>query len=314
MTLRIRLLLSYLVLLAIALSVISGTVLLFIASRPAPTRPTYEKLATLARGLNFRDLVRDIESDRSRPIVTVSILELVDNFAESRNVRVLLVQVVSDEDPVVAYDSLRHFAEGNIINLQQDTEYTNRALQGLLPSNVEQFYGSFQDPETDTAWLVGGFVQQNRVGFGRSRPVIWLLAEEQTRISLQDALSDFSSAVLPPLIQAAGIGLLVAIGLAVILSRTIAKPLQAVASAAESLSQGDLRQRVPVAGPPEVKAVGEAFNQLTAEVLGTQQAQRDFLANVSHDLKTPLTSIPGLFTGDYGRCGERPQRCRPNHL
>src|SRR6185369_13313190 len=44
----------------------------------------------------------------------------------------------------------------------------------------------------------------------------------------------------------------------------------------------------------EVRTVAEAFNQMTLQVQETQKAQRDFLANVTHDLRTPLTSIQGF--------------------
>ena len=46
-------------------------------------------------------------------------------------------------------------------------------------------------------------------------------------------------------------------------------------------------------GPAEVRSLAESFNQMTAEVMAANAAQRDFLGNVSHDLKTPLTSIQG---------------------
>src|SRR6185436_7076299 len=57
---------------------------------------------------------------------------------------------------------------------------------------------------------------------------------------------------------------------------------------------GNLDQTAPVHGPQEVKTVAIAFNQMAAQVNSTREAQRDFLANVTHDLKTPLTSIQGF--------------------
>jgi signal transduction histidine kinase len=50
---------------------------------------------------------------------------------------------------------------------------------------------------------------------------------------------------------------------------------------------------VPPEGPDEVRRVADSFNTMAAQVKATQAAQRDFVANVSHDLKTPLTAISG---------------------
>jgi len=49
-----------------------------------------------------------------------------------------------------------------------------------------------------------------------------------------------------------------------------------------------------VQGPAEARTLAENFNRMTEAVQGSQQTLRDFLANVSHELKTPLTSIRGF--------------------
>ena len=77
------------------------------------------------------------------------------------------------------------------------------------------------------------------------------------------------------------------------MSRDSRASLQSVAAAAAGMAAGNYGERVPVTGPPEVRAVATAFNNMGAQVQTTQKAQQDFLANVSHDLKTPLTSIQG---------------------
>ena len=96
------------------------------------------------------------------------------------------------------------------------------------------------------------------------------------------------------LLLAGLVALLIAglVGLA--LSRSIYRPVQLVAAAARSVARGALQQRVVPVGPQEAQELARSFNQMTEEVERQQNALRDFLANVSHDLQTPLTSINGF--------------------
>jgi signal transduction histidine kinase len=90
----------------------------------------------------------------------------------------------------------------------------------------------------------------------------------------------------------AGLGAAVVVGL--VLSRSVYLPLQRVARAAVNVARGNYHEKVPVQGPAEARTLAENFNRMTEAVRGSQQTLRDFLANVSHELKTPLTSIRGF--------------------
>ena len=126
-------------------------------------------------------------------------------------------------------------------------------------------------------------------------------------MSLQETLAVFGNALAPPLLQAGAVGIVFAIVLAALISRTIAKPLQRVATAATDVAHGDYSVHVPVSGPLEVRSLAESFNRMTSEVLAANTAQRDFLGNVSHDLKTPLTSIQGYSQAIIDGAAEDPQ-------
>jgi len=98
----------------------------------------------------------------------------------------------------------------------------------------------------------------------------------------------------PRLLFSGLIGVAAALVLGFLLSRSVAAPLRNIARAARSVARGNYRQRVPATGPREVRDLAANFNRMTEEVQRSQQTLRDFLANISHELKTPLTSIRGF--------------------
>ena len=93
---------------------------------------------------------------------------------------------------------------------------------------------------------------------------------------------------------AAAIAFLIALILSLLITRSVSDPLQGIASAAEAVANGDYNQQVPVMGPLEVKQMARSFNGMTARVKAHNKAMQDFVANASHELKTPLTSIQGF--------------------
>src|SRR5207302_1520162 len=64
--------------------------------------------------------------------------------------------------------------------------------------------------------------------------------------------------------------------------------------AAEDIAAGNYSRRVSIKGQDEIGMLGSAFNRMGEAVERARKVQRDFLANVSHELKTPLTSLIGF--------------------
>ena len=99
--------------------------------------------------------------------------------------------------------------------------------------------------------------------------------------------------LLRPLLQASGVALLLAILLSFLIARWVAGPLDRITEASREIARGEF-VRLDPAGPQEVRDLGNAFNSMANRLQSSQQSQRDFVANVSHELKTPLTSIQGF--------------------
>ncbi len=100
--------------------------------------------------------------------------------------------------------------------------------------------------------------------------------------------------VIGTLAPAAGIAFLVSIIGALILARSITRPLIGLTAATRALASGDYQRRVAIHGDDEVAELGRSFNAMAADIERVRRRERDFLANISHDLKTPLTSIQGF--------------------
>jgi two-component system, OmpR family, sensor kinase len=79
--------------------------------------------------------------------------------------------------------------------------------------------------------------------------------------------------------------------LAWILAGSIARPVEKLRTAAGRLGRGDLDVRVRPEGPQELDELGQSFNRMAGALSSNLNAQRDFVANASHQLRTPLTGI-----------------------
>ena len=91
-----------------------------------------------------------------------------------------------------------------------------------------------------------------------------------------------------------------AIGLAVIvaglvlawlLAAPLGRQVRRLGRAAERLGAGELDARAPVDGPQELATLARSFNQMAGALESNIEAQRDFVANASHQLRTPLTGL-----------------------
>jgi signal transduction histidine kinase len=100
--------------------------------------------------------------------------------------------------------------------------------------------------------------------------------------------------LLPWLALAAGIALPVAIGFAIIIARNITRPLSQLTVAADQMAQGTFDIDVPTNRGDEVGQLSRAFSSMATKVGEAQTQMRMLLANVSHDMRTPLTSILGF--------------------
>jgi two-component system sensor histidine kinase BaeS len=116
-------------------------------------------------------------------------------------------------------------------------------------------------------------------------------------LAQQRADEAFLANVTRALVVAGLVVALLAAGLGVLLARSIGHPMAEMGRAAERIAQGDYAVRVPLRGRDEVTALAQAFNQMAEGMSNVEQLRQELVANVSHDLRTPLTVIRGYLEG-----------------
>ena len=114
------------------------------------------------------------------------------------------------------------------------------------------------------------------------------------RTPAQKVEGDVADLILP-LALIAAVALLLSGIVLFLYIRRVMSPLKKLTRAAQAMARGDFSVRVnPQPGPGEIAALSSAFDTMEKELADTEQHRRDFVANVSHELRSPVTAISGF--------------------
>lgn len=271
-SLRSRLIASYIIIILICLVLVSLTSI-FLLSR-FQTRLVFSGLvdAAVPTALRIYNLLQ-------RDLTPVEITELLKEQAEEQEIRILLL---TPQGRVLAD------TQGNWTGKQA------RVALDEIPKDPKTSYvhGKLTTPNGDTQLYVALTVPPRRLASEdlASRRLVFVALLASPRRGLKTILGDLAWRFL----QAGLATLVISLILALLIARSIAKPLQRMTIATEEIARGNYDQTLDITSPDEVGRLAASFNTMAREVKASRQAQRDFVANVSHELKTPLTSIQGF--------------------
>ncbi|MBI2756379.1 MAG: HAMP domain-containing histidine kinase [Chloroflexi bacterium] len=265
-SLRLRLIASFAAVIGLSLLLASGSFIYLL--RDYQTEREKDRLGTLAlsaSGQVFLQLRRGV------PIQEIA--TQIDDMAARAGVRILLL----DNGGTVMRDS-------------EEDHLLNRVLT-LPPSpppsrdqRREVYQGNMTSPTGDPMYAV---IPSPPPGSSYRLVVV---APEQS-------LTSTWREILPRLALAFLGSLAVSVALAWWLASSITRPLVRITHASEEMARGNLDQQIEgLTTSGEIGRLAVAFNLMAREVGRSHRAMRDLLANVSHDLRTPLTSIQG-FSG-----------------
>jgi len=162
-------------------------------------------------------------------------------------------------------------------------------LQNVLKSDYLTDTGMIDGLYSDARYVVSLPIHDP---FGRAIGIVIVSSPmTQTRLLL-DRMSDIFLFVSVLVV-------LVAMLLITLFARQQAQPLREMAKAARAFGHGQLNARVQVdkSSPEEVQELALAFNNMASSLQKSEYQRQEFVANVSHELKTPMTTISGMVDG-----------------
>lgn len=113
--------------------------------------------------------------------------------------------------------------------------------------------------------------------------------------ALNDREAQYLASINRALVLAALAAMAIAVLLGIVLARTLTRPVRDLTGAIRAMARGELRQEVPVRSADELGTLTETFNRMSADLAHANELRRQQIADIAHDLRTPLTVITGYI-------------------
>ncbi len=266
-SLRARLIVSFALVVALAVFLAGASALFLLGDQQQAT--ARERYGRVAEPLNTR-----VAAMLDRGDSTLQIKDFLAASARESKVRLLLL----DQDLLVVFDSDKKLDGKYILSFENNARSVDTAGAHYRYTNYDSNGADltlFTSPPVTSASQFAAPVYEALVA---------IPAGQLTSAWLE---------LVPRLTLAGVIALSVSFIVSYFISRSISGPLARITEASIQMAGGDYDVHIPIRGEDEVGRLSEAFNAMAKEVNGSQRMMKDLLANVSHELKTPLTSIQG---------------------
>ncbi|MCL1842740.1 MAG: HAMP domain-containing histidine kinase [Defluviitaleaceae bacterium] len=186
---------------------------------------------------------------------------------------------------VVILDSGFNIFVSHGLPVGADARIYEEELAPVMSGETVTVFGTSENPALQPLlvvgypfWLGGEVAGAALVGFS--------MAE------LEDAIAEMYRVTLIAL----GVAAVFAGVLIYISSRAISRPLRQINEAANVIAGGEFDKRIPVRGRDEVSRLATQFNKMAESLLEQDRIRNTFITNLSHDIRSPLTSMRGFLT------------------
>ncbi|MCL2421006.1 MAG: cell wall metabolism sensor histidine kinase WalK [Defluviitaleaceae bacterium] len=175
-------------------------------------------------------------------------------------------------------------ASQGLVDEQHITHFHHPNLEPLMAGYVVETYGTLDGLYREPLLTVGHPIRAGDI-------IVGAVLVSSSMAELEDTISEMYWLTLLFLTATA----LVAGVLIYMSSRAISRPLRQMNEAARVIAGGDFEKRIPVQSKDEVGQLAESFNNMAESLLEQERIRRAFISNLSHDIRSPLTSMQGFL-------------------
>ncbi len=237
----------------------------------------------------YKRQIRDLEQTAQSAEVLID--AYASPFLYSWDLRINLSVAASSSGS----DILLCNESGEVILCARHIQGCSQIGQKLSRGAVNRIYSGERDVSSAVSSLYGesrlSVASVVQTGFGWNSGI--LLVSKDTSNAMELSTKALRIFIMIALL------VLVSTGLSLpLLTRRETKPIQTLAAAARGIAHGDLAIRVPTGNSnEELEELSVAFNNMAVCLQHAETVRQEFVANVSHELKTPMTTISGYLDG-----------------
>lgn len=269
-----RLMVTYMVIMLITLITLS----LFLSSalQRYVIRTTEEELIREARELNRHYELYD------RGWVSREYMELIsDGITSYENTSIWVVRVVGD----IGLLQFQYNPKGSDYEMEI-TPFSKEEIINVLRGNIIKNIGKFGERFSVPVLTVGIPL---KISGSIKGAIFFHTPIEEINLVLYDIYADIWKATL--------FSAVLAVVLLYWTSRRISKPLSQMSEVSREIASGNYKRRVNVSSRDETGQLALSFNAMADSLERLEDMRRTFVANVSHELRSPLTSMRGYIQG-----------------
>ena len=217
--------------------------------------------------------------------------DIVGNYADSADIQDIIGQISNTNDSVIDITDMN----GNSLLSaypQQDMRMAvnNAALIAQAKNNGGEFYEYMTPMQNMPAPAGRNFMQPQSLVFVK----LINLPEGGRAVIIRAIITPVDATVTTlryQLYVISGIMLLFSIILAIVIAKRVSRPIEEISKSAQLLAKGNYDTRFTGKGFAEIVALSDTMNMTAVELGRVENLRRELLANVSHDLRTPLALI-----------------------